>query len=180
MSEVLTLLRRHAVALAALFLVLGGSAYAAVGGVGGAAKPTRLYACVDDELNTLELAGAASTCPEGERKISWNAGGRPRCRRPDRPPRRPGTSPARLAGPAQRVPRGRLDPRARPDRPAAPDRLDPSDRRAPWGRRGPLATRAPQELGALRETRAPRGTQDPGTPDQRVPMPCPTSPSSSR
>lgn len=76
MSKVLTLLRRHAVAFAALFLLLGGTAYAVADpGARGAAPKKTLYACVTSAHQTLNLTTAGAKCPRGQSKISWNAEG---------------------------------------------------------------------------------------------------------
>lgn len=75
--KVLTLLRSHAVAFAALFLLIGGSAYAAIDEATSAQTPKKtVYACVTQTHQTLNLTSAARTCPNGQRKISWNAAGR--------------------------------------------------------------------------------------------------------
>jgi hypothetical protein len=78
-SKVSTLLRRHAVSFAALFLLLGSAAYAAAGpaGTGAAPKtPKKIHACVAGDHRTLNLTTAKRTCPKGQTKISWNPGGR--------------------------------------------------------------------------------------------------------
>jgi hypothetical protein len=71
------LVRRHAVAFAALFLLLGGSAYAVTGQSGDSAAQgsKKLYACVTSEYSTLNLTTAGRACPRGQRKISWNESG---------------------------------------------------------------------------------------------------------
>lgn len=76
MSKGLTLLRRHAVAFAALFLLLSSAAYAAAGQVTTRAAPTKIYACVAGDYHTLNLTTAKPTCPPGQHKISWNGAGR--------------------------------------------------------------------------------------------------------
>lgn len=76
MSKGLTLLRRHAVAFAALFLLLGSAAYAAADQVTTRAAPKKIYACVAGDHPTLNLTTAKRTCPRGQHKISWNAAGR--------------------------------------------------------------------------------------------------------
>ncbi len=76
MLKVLTLLRRHAVAFTAVFLLMGGSAYAAIDSATGARTSKRtLYACVTQTHKTLNLVSAERKCPSGQRKISWSAGG---------------------------------------------------------------------------------------------------------
>jgi hypothetical protein len=74
-SKVFTVLRRHAIAFVALFLLLSGSAYAVADQVGGGASPKQLYACVAGHFQTLNLTSAGRTCPGGQTKISWNAVG---------------------------------------------------------------------------------------------------------
>jgi hypothetical protein len=74
--KVLTLLRRHAVAFTAVFLLMGGSAYAAIDSATGARTSKRtLYACVTQTHKTLNLVSAERKCPSGQRKISWSAEG---------------------------------------------------------------------------------------------------------
>ncbi len=77
MSQVLMLVRRHAVAFAALFLLLGGSAYAVTGQTGDSAAQgsKKLYACVTSKYSTLNLTTAGRACPRGQDKISWNESG---------------------------------------------------------------------------------------------------------
>ena len=74
MSKVFTVLRRHAIAFVALFLVLSGSAYAVADQVGSGVRP-KLYACVAGHFHTLNLTSAGQKCPGGQTKISWNAVG---------------------------------------------------------------------------------------------------------
>jgi hypothetical protein len=77
-SKVLTTLRRHAVAFAALFLLLGSSAYAVADQVTTSAAPKKMiYACAAGTYQTLNLTTAKGTCPNGQRKVSWNAAGPP-------------------------------------------------------------------------------------------------------
>jgi Collagen triple helix repeat (20 copies) len=73
-SKVFTVLRRHAIAFVAVFLVLGGSAYAVADQVGSGVRP-KLYACVAGHFHTLNLTSAGQRCPGGQTKISWNAVG---------------------------------------------------------------------------------------------------------
>jgi Collagen triple helix repeat (20 copies) len=73
--KVFTVLRRHAIAFVALFLLLGGSAYAVADQVGSGASPKQLYACVTGDFHTLNLTSAGHKCPGGQSKISWNAAG---------------------------------------------------------------------------------------------------------
>jgi hypothetical protein len=81
-SKVLTLLRRHAVAFAALFLLLGSAAYAAANNATTSTTPKRIYACVAGGHRTLNLTTAERTCPNGQSKISWIAAGRHATRGP--------------------------------------------------------------------------------------------------
>ncbi|WP_211656656.1 collagen-like protein, partial [Patulibacter medicamentivorans] len=73
MSMLTKLLRRHTIALLALFIALGGTSYA----VTSAAKPSSktYYACVTKRYKTLNLSSADGSCRPGERKISFNAKG---------------------------------------------------------------------------------------------------------
>jgi hypothetical protein len=74
--KVLTMLRRHAVAFAALFLLLGSTAYAVADQATSSGAPKKmLYACVAGDHRTLNLTTAERPCPNGQRKVSWNAGG---------------------------------------------------------------------------------------------------------
>jgi hypothetical protein len=74
-SKVFTVLRRHAIAFVALFLLLSGSAYAVADQVGSGARPKQLYACVAGDFHTLNLTSAGRKCPGGQSKVSWNAAG---------------------------------------------------------------------------------------------------------
>jgi Collagen triple helix repeat (20 copies) len=74
-SKVLSVLRRHAIAFVALFLLLSGSAYAVADQVGSGSSPKQLYACVAGYFHTLNLTSAGRKCPGGQTKISWNAVG---------------------------------------------------------------------------------------------------------
>ena len=71
------LVRRHAVAFAALFLLLGSSAYAVTNPSGDSAPrgSKKLYACVTSKYSTLNLTTAGRACPRGQRKLSWNESG---------------------------------------------------------------------------------------------------------
>lgn len=77
MSKVLSLLRRHAVAFTALFLLLGSTAYAVADQTTGSAAQSskKLYACVTSDYSTLNLTTPERGCPRGQRKISWNESG---------------------------------------------------------------------------------------------------------
>jgi collagen triple helix repeat protein len=67
-------LRRHHLALVALFLAVGaGTSYAATDGFSSSSGP--LYACVTKTFHTLNLTGRSATCPRGESKVSWNRTG---------------------------------------------------------------------------------------------------------
>ena len=65
------------VATVAAAVVAAGVAYAATSGPSGTAKTAagRIYACVTSRLRTLNLTSAGAMCPNGQRKISWNAAG---------------------------------------------------------------------------------------------------------
>ena len=66
-------LRQHHIALLALFIALGGSAYAVAGR--GSSSAGRFYACVTQRFHTLNLTSASAACPRGQYKISWNRTG---------------------------------------------------------------------------------------------------------
>ena len=68
-------LRRHHLALVALFIALGGTSYAAVDRVSSSSG--RLYACVTRRFHTLNLSSASGVCQRGQAKISWNRVGQP-------------------------------------------------------------------------------------------------------
>ena len=69
------MLRRYAIAFAALFLLLSGSAYAVTDQINGGGSK-QLYACVTKDFHTLNLTSADGICPAGQRKISWGTTGR--------------------------------------------------------------------------------------------------------
>jgi hypothetical protein len=73
-------LRQHHIALLALFIALGGSAYAVAGRNSSSAG--RFYACVTQAFHTLNLTSASAACPRGEYKISWNRTGQRGARGP--------------------------------------------------------------------------------------------------
>lgn len=80
MLKFLGYLRRHAVAVLALALLMGGSGVAyAVAGHGQSAsvaqKVTRLYACVKVDTRSMTRIGALKRCPKGYYKISWSVTG---------------------------------------------------------------------------------------------------------
>src|SRR5687767_5214675 len=69
--------------------------------------PKRLYACVTEEYNTLNLSSRRADCPRGQFKISWVANGRKGARGPQGEPGPAGpagangaTGPQGPAGPA--------------------------------------------------------------------------------
>jgi hypothetical protein len=72
--KALIVLRRHAVAFTALFLLVGGVAYASVGPAGTSAVSKKLYACVAGDHRTLNLTTSGQACPNGQSKVSWDAG----------------------------------------------------------------------------------------------------------
>uniref|UniRef100_UPI0035C8E70F collagen-like triple helix repeat-containing protein n=1 Tax=Patulibacter defluvii TaxID=3095358 RepID=UPI0035C8E70F len=76
MSLLTTLVRRHSIALLALFVALGGTSYAVTSAARPAAGKT-YYACVTPRYKTLNLTTARGRCDAGEQKISFNAEGRP-------------------------------------------------------------------------------------------------------
>jgi hypothetical protein len=66
-------LRRHHLALVALFIALGGTSYAAVDRI--VSSPGPLYACVTPFDHELSLTTATGVCPRGESEVSWNTVG---------------------------------------------------------------------------------------------------------
>ena len=68
-------LGRNAIGLLALFVALGTGSYALAGSGGGSSTRT-LYACVTKDFGTLNLTTAHASCPNGERRVSWNSKGR--------------------------------------------------------------------------------------------------------
>ncbi|HYI79537.1 MAG TPA: hypothetical protein VEW67_01595 [Thermoleophilaceae bacterium] len=82
MSKLLTLLRRHVLAFAALFLLLGGTAVALTQQAATSSSGKKIYACVTERYKTLNLTTAGAECPRGQKKISWTAAGKPGARGP--------------------------------------------------------------------------------------------------
>ncbi len=73
--------RRSATTLIACCVAVaaaGGVSYAATGGFRAGADSAsggKLYACVTALYETLNVSSASATCPDGQRKISWNIRG---------------------------------------------------------------------------------------------------------
>lgn len=67
-------LRRNLIAYVALFAVVGGSAYAAIGR-DSATRKSRITACYPKKTKVLQLARRGK-CPDGYKKIAWNRRGR--------------------------------------------------------------------------------------------------------
>jgi hypothetical protein len=82
LSKLLTLLRRHVLAFAVLFLLLGGTAVALTQQAATSSSGKKIYACVTERYKTLNLTTAGAECPRGQKKISWNAAGKPGARGP--------------------------------------------------------------------------------------------------
>jgi hypothetical protein len=74
LRSVVSLSRRHVASVAVVFLLLGGTAFAVSGTAGR--KPAKYYACVTQQFKTLNLTTKAARCPNGERKIAFNAKGK--------------------------------------------------------------------------------------------------------
>ena len=160
MSKVLTLLRRHALAFAALFLLLGSSAYALTQQAGTGAAEKRLYACVTERFKTLNLTTADGGCPRGQDKISWSAAGRRGARggagRPGNTGARGAVGPAGATGPAGVAgPKG-ADGARGPEGPAgvagadgAPGAEGPAGPEGPPGPPGPIGLREYAQFYAL-------------------------------
>ena len=77
MSNLLALIRRHAIVLPAAFLLMGGVAYALTGKATKSAAPKEIYACVAGQHQALYLTTHTRGCVRGQTKISWNTVGRP-------------------------------------------------------------------------------------------------------
>lgn len=75
MSQVLPVVRRHAVAFAALFLLLGGTAFAVTGRPASPSSSRTMSACVTSAHRTLNLITAGRACPEGQQRVSWDVKG---------------------------------------------------------------------------------------------------------
>jgi hypothetical protein len=82
LPKLLTLLRRHVLAFAALFLLLGGTAVALTQQAATSSSGKKIYACVTERYKTLNLTTARGKCPHGQAKISWNAAGKRGARGP--------------------------------------------------------------------------------------------------
>jgi Collagen triple helix repeat (20 copies) len=72
------LLRGHAVAFTALFLVVGSAAYASADQGGTSPAPKKTYACVAGEHRTLNLTSAGHACPNSQEKIAVGGATGPR------------------------------------------------------------------------------------------------------
>lgn len=78
LERIVGVVRRQLVAIVIAVVALGGTTLAVA-----ASKPTasggtssRIYACVTEEHNTLNVTTASRKCPDGQRKISWSSKGR--------------------------------------------------------------------------------------------------------
>lgn len=153
MSKVLSLLRRHAVGFTALFLLLGGTAYAVADQATGSAarQGKRLYACVTHDYHTLNLTTAERTCPDGQRKISWNADGQRGARGPAGSTGKTGasgangaTGPAGPAGPkGDAGPAGARGPQGEPGAAGERGAAGATGPQGPEGRAGPVGPAGP-------------------------------------
>jgi hypothetical protein len=65
--------RRHHVALVALFVALGGTAYAASGGIPDSHGV--IHGCFRAKTGALRVVGGGVKCARGERALSWNQQG---------------------------------------------------------------------------------------------------------
>lgn len=74
MSRLTTYLRRHHIALLALFVALGGTSFAAVKIVG---RDGMIHGCYAKKSGALRLVPASRKCRKGESKVAWNQDGRP-------------------------------------------------------------------------------------------------------
>jgi hypothetical protein len=157
---------RHYLTVIALFLALGGAAVA-VGADQSAGSRGRLYACVTRAFHTLNLTDKSTRCPNGQRKISWNATGR---RGPAGADGAPGVAGERgPAGPTG--PPGAVGPRGQ-DGPTGP--AGPSGDVGPTGPKGDAGPQG--EPGAKGDTGAP-GPHGPAGPNGDPGPPGPPGPS---
>lgn len=69
-------LRQHAPWFVALFFALSGGSYAVASGATSSGPGKQVHVCVTKDFGTLNLSSAKRDCPDGQRKISWNADGR--------------------------------------------------------------------------------------------------------
>ncbi len=72
-AKIATHLRGHALALLALFVALGGTSYAAVGGF--VARNGQLAGCVGAS-GALKVLKPGRRCPKGQTAVAWNVAGR--------------------------------------------------------------------------------------------------------
>ena len=75
MRAVGSFVKTHAIGVTALFLALGGTSYAVTGEVAKKSDEKTLYACVTSKYHTLNLSSKNAKCPNGAKKISFNAQG---------------------------------------------------------------------------------------------------------
>jgi Collagen triple helix repeat (20 copies) len=75
MQAGIAFVKRHILAVVAIFIALGGSSYAAVSGVATPKKSKTYYACVTTTYQTLNLTTKNGKCRPGQRKISFAAEG---------------------------------------------------------------------------------------------------------
>jgi hypothetical protein len=75
MRAVGTFVRNNAIGVTALFLALGGTSYAVTGTVKKSDEGNTLYACVTPKYHTMNLSSKNAKCPNGAKKISFNAKG---------------------------------------------------------------------------------------------------------
>lgn len=75
MSRVAGYVRRHHIALLALFVALGGTSYAAVKSIVG--RDGVIHGCYARKTGALRVVKPSARCHRGESKIAWNNDGRP-------------------------------------------------------------------------------------------------------
>jgi hypothetical protein len=75
MAGVRSYVRRHHVALLALFVVLGGTSFAAVKTIVG--RDGVIHGCFKNRGGALRVLPASRKCARGESTIAWNRDGRP-------------------------------------------------------------------------------------------------------
>jgi hypothetical protein len=81
-TRLLTLLRRHAIALLALFIALGGSSYAAVNAHTSRSSKNVILGCVGKNTGTLRIVDSHIRCGSLETAVSFNREGRKGTRGP--------------------------------------------------------------------------------------------------
>jgi hypothetical protein len=74
-SRLASYVRRHHVALLALFVALGGTSFAAVKSIVG--RDGVIHGCYARKSGALRIVAPSRRCKRGESKVAWNHDGRP-------------------------------------------------------------------------------------------------------